>query len=132
MLFKPVIVPFKPSASFNIELAANLFPSATLSFEATQSEDFSTIYDEKEKATLKATIKWPFYSGGKNKSTINKNQNIKLQKRLLLDNSLKTNKAEVASAWSNFQSSKSFLDSVKLQVKAAEIANEGITIEYEK
>ena len=29
------------------------------------------------------------------------------------------------------QSSKSLLNSVKLQVKAAEIANEGITVEYE-
>ena len=37
----------------------------------------------------------------------------------------------VANAWSNFQSSKSLLDSIKSQVKAAEIANEGITLEYE-
>ena len=37
----------------------------------------------------------------------------------------------MANAWSNFQSSKSFLTSIRYQVKAAEIANEGITIEYE-
>ena len=37
----------------------------------------------------------------------------------------------MANAWSNFQSSKSFLTSIRSQVKAAEIANEGITIEYE-
>ena len=37
----------------------------------------------------------------------------------------------VASAWSNFQSSESLLNSVNLQVKAAAIANEGITAEYE-
>ena len=37
----------------------------------------------------------------------------------------------VASAWSNFQSSESLLNSVNLQVKAAEIANEGITAEYQ-
>ena len=48
-----------------------------------------------------------------------------------LDNAIKTNNTDVASAWSNFQSSKSLLDSVKSQVKAAEIANEGITVEYE-
>ena len=50
---------------------------------------------------------------------------------MLLDNAIKTNNTDVASAWSNFQSSKSLLDSVKSQVKAAEIANEGITVEYE-
>ena len=37
----------------------------------------------------------------------------------------------MASAWSNYQSSKSVLDSIKSQVRAAEIANEGITLEYE-
>jgi len=37
----------------------------------------------------------------------------------------------VANAWSSYQSSKSVLDSIRSQVKAAEIANEGITLEYE-
>ena len=31
----------------------------------------------------------------------------------------------------SYQSSKSVLDSIRSQVKAAEIANEGITLEYE-
>ena len=44
---------------------------------------------------------------------------------------LKQMKLDVASAWSSLQSSKSLLNSVMLQVKAAEIANEGITVEYE-
>ena len=44
---------------------------------------------------------------------------------------MKTNETNVASAWSSLQSSRSLLNSVKLQVKAAEIANEGITVEYE-
>ena len=50
---------------------------------------------------------------------------------MLLDNAFKTNDTNVASSWSSFQSSKSFLNSVKSQVKAAEIANDGITVEYE-
>ena len=37
----------------------------------------------------------------------------------------------MANAWSSYQSSKSVLVSIKSQVKAAEIANEGITLEYE-
>ena len=48
-----------------------------------------------------------------------------------MEYALKTNDANVASAWSNLKSSKSLLASVRSQVKAAEIANEGITIEYE-
>ena len=110
---------------------ADMLPSATLSFEASHSEDLSTTYDERNIKILKATVKWPFYTGGKNKAKIDKNRNIKYQKKLLLDNALKTNNTNVASAWSNFQSSKSLLNSVKVQVKAAETANEGITVEYE-
>jgi outer membrane protein len=108
-----------------------LLPSATLSFEASQSEDLSVTYNEREKTTLKATIKWPFYTGGKNRSIINKNKNINNQKKLLMSNATKANKTNVTSAWSNLQSSKSFLDSIKSQVKAAKIANDGIKAEYE-
>ena len=110
---------------------SDMLPSASLSFEASQTENLSSTYNERDKKILKATVKWPFYTGGKNKAEVNKNRNIKYQKKLLLDNVINTNNTDVASAWSNFQSSKSLLDSVKSQVKAAEIANEGITVEYE-
>ena len=110
---------------------SDMLPSASLSFEVSQTEDLSSTYNERDKKILKATVKWPFYTGGKNKAEVNKNRNIKYQKKLLLDNVINTNNTDVASAWSNFQSSKSLLDSVKSQVKAAEIANEGITVEYE-
>ena len=110
---------------------SDLSPSASISFEKSYSEDLSTTYDEREKDILKATVSWPFYSGGKNRAKLNKNKNLKTQKRLLLDSALKTNEAVVASAWSNFLSNQSLLESVNAQVKAAEIANEGITAEYE-
>ena len=110
---------------------SDMLPSASLSFEASQTENLSSTYNERDKKILKATVKWPFYTGGKNKAEVNKSRNIKYQKKLLLDNVINTNNTNVASAWSNFRSSKSLLDSVKSQVKAAEIANEGITVEYE-
>jgi outer membrane protein len=62
---------------------------------------------------------------------LSRSKNLKNKNRLLFDNALKTNETNVASAWSSLQSSRSLLNSVKLQVKAAEIANEGITVEYE-
>ena len=110
---------------------SDMLPSASLSFEASQTENLSSTYNERDKKILKATVKWPFYTGGKNKAEVNKSKNIKYQKKLLLDNVINTNNTNVASAWSNFRSSKSLLDSVKSQVEAAEIANEGITVEYE-
>ena len=122
---------YKQSEKDTIIAKSDLSPTAKLSFERSYSEDLSSTYDEREKDILKATISWPFYSGGKNRATYKKNKNLQNRKRLLLDNITKTNKTNVASAWSNFQSSKSLLNSVELQVRAAEIANEGITAEYE-
>ena len=60
-----------------------------------------------------------------------KYQEIKNQKELLLEERKKITETEVANAWSSYQSSKSVLDSIRAQVKAAEIASEGITLEYE-
>ena len=54
------------------------------------------------------------------------------RKRLLLEDVIKTNDTVVTSAWSSLQSSESFLNSVKVQVKAAQIANEGVSAEYER
>ena len=109
---------------------SDLAPSATLSFDRSQTDDLSASYDEREKETLKATVTWPFFSGGKNIASLRKNQSIELQKNLLLDNMTTKNQTDVASAWSNYQSNKSLLESVQAQVNAAEIANEGIVAEY--
>ena len=109
---------------------SDLAPTASLSLERSYTEDLSVTYDEREKDVLKATVSWPFYSGGKKFATIDKNQSIKVRQRLLLDNAVKNNLTGVTSAWTNLQSSESFLNSVKSQVKAAEIANEGIIAEY--
>ncbi len=111
---------------------ADLAPTATLSVERSNTEDFSSTIDEKEQDTIKATITWPFFSGGKNLANVNKNQSEKIRKRLLLDNTIKSGETNVASAWSNYQSSESILTSIRAQVNAAEIANEGITEEYQR
>ena len=111
---------------------ADLAPTATLSVERSNTEDFSSTIDEKEQDTIKATVTWPFFSGGKNLANVNKNQSEKIRKRLLLDNTIKSGETNVASAWSNYQSSESILTSIRAQVNAAEIANEGITEEYQR
>ena len=46
--------------------ASDMLPSASLSFEASQTENLSSTYNERDKKILKATVKWPFYTGGKN------------------------------------------------------------------
>ena len=110
---------------------SDLSPSAKLSYENSRSQDLSSLYDESNKNILKATITWPIYSGGKNRASLNKSRNLQERKKLLLNSVMKTNNSNVTISWSTLQSSKSLLNSVESQVKAAEIANEGITVEYE-
>ena len=111
---------------------SDLKPTASVSLEKSYTDDLSSTIAERDKDILKATVSWPFYSGGKKKHKISKNTNLTNRKRLLLDHAVKTNETNVASAWSSLESSKSFLNSVKVQLKSAEIANEGIAAEYER
>ena len=110
---------------------SDLSPTAKISLERTYTDDLSATYDEREKDVLQATVSWPFQFGGKNKSTVNKNLQVKGMKRLLLDNAYRNNTQSVTASWSTLESSKSFLRAIQSQVKAAEIANEGISYEYE-
>ena len=110
---------------------SDLSPTAKLSLERTYVDDLSATYDEREKDVLQATVSWPFQFGGKNKSNVNKNLQVKGMKKLLLENAYRNNTQSVTAAWSTLESSKSFLRAVQAQVKAAEIANEGISFEYE-
>ena len=110
---------------------SDLSPTAKLSLERSYTDDLSATYDEREKDVLQATVSWPFQFGGKNKSNINKNLQVKGMKKLLLENAFRNNTQGVTAAWSTLESSKSLLRAVQSQVKAAEIANEGITFEYE-
>ena len=59
---------------------SDLSPSAKLSYENSKSQDLSSTYDERNKNTLKATVTWPIYSGGKNIASLNKSRNLKNRK----------------------------------------------------
>ena len=104
---------------------SDLSPSATLSLESSKTDDLSSTYDERDKETITATISWSIFQGGKNTASLNRSKNLKNRKKLLYENAINDSDTDVASAWSNLQSSKSLLDSVRSQVRAAEIANEG-------
>ena len=48
-----------------------------------------------------------------------------------LEDTQNTVVSDTSNSWSEYQSSKSVLEATKAQLKAAEIANEGITLEYD-
>jgi len=119
-------------AKLDVAIAGSeLSPSATLSYKLSEQDDISSTVQERTEQTVTATANWPLFSGGKNAFNYRKFKEIRNQKELLLEDKKRIIKTEVASAWSNYQSSKSVLESIRLQVRAAEIANEGISLEYE-
>ena len=122
---------YKQSEMDVVIAGSELSPSATLSYKIAEQDDFSATVKDRTQKTVTATASWPLFAGGSNLFGLRKAQELRNQKELLFQDSKKTVETEVANAWSNYQSSKSVLDSIRTQVKAAEIANEGITLEYE-
>ena len=110
---------------------SDLSPSATLSYKVADQDDISSTIKDRTQKTITATASWPLFKGGSNYFNLRKAKELRNQKQLLVEDSKKSNETDVANAWSSLQSSKSVLNSIKSQVKAAEIANEGITLEYE-
>ena len=110
---------------------AKLSPSATLNYSKTENKDLSSTIDEDEQETVKATVSWPIIKGGKNFSSIKKFKHKREKNALLLADKENEVKTDTATSWSIFQSAESILASTEAQLKAAEIANEGITLEYD-
>ena len=110
---------------------AKLSPSASINYSKSENKDYSSTIDELDQETVKATISWPIIKGGENISAIKKSS-FKKQRSLLLSEDAENRViTETTNAWSNYQSSESVLTATEAQLKAAEIANEGITLEYD-
>ena len=114
----------------NIE-RARLSPSASVNYSKSENNDFSSTIDEIDQESVKATITWPILKGGENISSIKKSSYNKQRYQLILQDTKNKINTEISNAWSKYQSSKSVEEATKAQLKAAEIANEGITLEYD-
>ena len=114
----------------NIE-RARLSPSASLNYSKSENSDFSSTVDDTDEETVKATVTWPIIKGGENLSSIKKSSYKRQKYQLILQDTKNKINTEISNAWSKYQSSKSVLEATKAQLKAAEIANEGITLEYD-
>ena len=114
----------------NIE-RARLSPSASINYSKSENKDFSSTIDDLDKESVKATVTWPIIKGGENISSIKKSSFNKQRFQLILQDMKNKITTETSNSWSKYQSSKSVLQATRSQLKAAEIANEGITLEYD-
>ncbi len=125
------ILEYKQS-KLDVTIARSEFsPTAKLSYKVAEQDNISATVKDRTQQTITATATWPLFAGGSNLSNLRKNKELRNKKELLLQDKKISNKTNVANVWSNYQSSKSVLESIRSQVNTAEIANEGITLEYE-
>jgi len=116
----------------NVNIEKSKFsPSASVNYTQSQSRDFNSTVDKTDQESLKATVTIPIFKGGKNYSSFKKAMFKKKQNSLILQDTVNEVKTDTINSWSAYQSSGSVLRATKAQVKAAEIANEGITLEYD-
>jgi len=119
-------------AEKNVNIERSKFsPSASVNYTQSQNKDYSSSINEIDQETLKATVTWPLFSGGENYSTLKKAKFKKEQSNLILQDIINEVRTDTANSWSAYQSSEGVLKATQAQVKAAEIANEGITLEYD-
>ena len=110
---------------------AKLSPSASINYSKSENREYSSTIDQLDQETVKATITWPIIKGGENISSIKKSSLRKERSLLLSEDAENKVISEITNAWSKYQSSESVLRATEAQLKAAEIANEGITLEYD-
>jgi len=116
----------------NVDIEKSKFsPSASVNYTQSQNKDFSSSVNEIDKETLKATVSIPLFKGGKNYSSLKKSKFKKEQSNLILQDTINEVETDTANSWSAYKSLESILKATQAQVKAAEIANEGITLEYD-
>ena len=106
-------------------------PSASINYSKSENKDFSSTVDILDQESVKATVTWPIIKGGENISSIKKSSFNKERSQLILQDTKNKIITETSNSWSRYQSSKSVLQARRSQLKAAEIANEGITLEYD-
>ena len=114
----------------NIE-RAKLSPSASINYSLSKSNDYSSTVDDIEEESVKATVTWPIIKGGENVASLKKSKFKRDKSNLILQDTANQVKSSTTNAWSSYQSAERVLIATEAQVRAAEIANEGITLEYD-
>ena len=106
-------------------------PKASVSFEVSENSDVSSTINERDQSQFEAKVEIPIYSGGKNYSFYNEKRALKNSSELDFQDAKNSTKKNATNIWSEYQLKKSELALANSQVKAAEIAYEGIVQEYE-
>jgi len=111
--------------------AEKFAPKASVSFEVSENEDVSSTISKQDQSRFEAKVEIPLYAGGKNYSFYKEKKALKISSELDYQDKQNEVKKTAANTWSEYQLKKSEFELASAQLKAAEIAYEGIVQEYE-
>jgi len=111
--------------------AEKFAPKASVSFEVSENEDVSSTISKQDQSRFEAKVEIPLYAGGKNYSFYKEKKALKISSELDYQDKQNEVKKTAANIWSEYQLKKSEFELASAQLKAAEIAYEGIVQEYE-
>ncbi len=111
--------------------AEKFAPKASVSFEVSENDDVSSTVSKQDQSHFEAKVEIPLFAGGKNYSFYKEKQALKISSELDYQDKQNEVKKTAANTWSEYQLKKSEFELASAQLKAAEIAYEGIVQEYE-
>ncbi len=115
------------AAKDNFDLQyARLMPTLSLQGQFSRGEDVSFKNQQTNTAQITAVLSLPLYQGGVEYAAIRQARQLQQQTRQKLEDARNVAMQTVTSAWATYGAAKASIDSTRQQVKANEIALEGV------
>jgi outer membrane protein len=115
------------AAKDNFDLQySKLMPNLSLQGLLSRAEDATTINQTASNAQIVAALTMPIYQGGVEYAAIRQARQQQLQTRQKIEDARRTAVQAATSAWATYGSAKATIDSTQQQVRANEVALEGV------
>ncbi len=120
------------AAAFAVAVArGSLLPQLSFQGQLAHAEDTSIGGSQSDEKSITGQLSWPFYQGGRVQSQIRQARQIKRQNQALIVSAERQVVEGVATAWSSLATARATIESDREQVRANEIAYEGVQREAE-
>lgn len=120
------------AAAFAVAVArGSLLPQISFQGQFAHAEDTSITGSQSDEKSISGQLSWPFYQGGRAQSQVRQARQVKRQNQALIVSTERQVVEGVAQAWSSLTSARATIESDREQVRANEIAYEGVQREAE-
>ena len=108
---------------------SGILPRLDVQAEAVHVEDPSRSIDRQSDFVASATLSIPLFQRGAESARVRRAKQFAIENRYRIDDAMRAAEQRITARWYDFQSARARLTSVSAQVRAAEIALEGVRAE---